>query len=217
MEKKIVFLTGFTVFGDYAENPTEKLALALRGKILAAHRIESFIFSPRIFKIPEVYAGELLVDLAYDAKAVVIVSFGLASEVKGLRVESYATNWAENEKYCLPDENRRVIDREMKPKAKLHIDLSRWDIGKMFLKFEQAGIPYESIISRDAGNFCCNALIYRVLTIMKWRKFFLPFLFIHVPCTKAAITNMPDFDKSKILVTEEQLLRAVEIILTCYR
>ncbi len=217
MEIQRAILTGFFQFGKYSVNPTEVLLNGLKDQVMSGHLIYCQIFPTKIFEIPLFFAGETIALLVNDFKAKVIISFGLASEARGLRIESCAVNWVENDKYCTPQENRRPVDRLSDKKEVLKIDLAKWDIAKMFAGFRKYGIPFEPTVSTDAGGFCCNALIYRVLQRLRLNRISIPYIFIHLPCTPASILSISDFDKNKVLITEEQLAKAVEIILTCYR
>ncbi|MFA5022504.1 MAG: hypothetical protein WC508_05505 [Patescibacteria group bacterium] len=214
---KVAFLSGFKVFGNYAANSTEQLVSPLQGTIVQDHIIHSLVFSPAIFPPDQQDYGRQIVSRAMELQASVIVSFGMASAVNGLRIESKAVNWVENKTYCHAGENERLIDESLPKQAALMIDLQRWDINKLYRKFGQNGIPFQFPISQDAGTYCCNALIFRTLQAMQDLGFFIPYLFVHISCTKAAVQTISDFDQKKVLLSEEQLKNLVSIILTSYR
>lgn len=217
MTKKAL-ITGSETFGRYPANPSKWLALAAENQIIAGHKIYSLVF-PSIIRLPADAEdhGTTIVKKALQIRARVILSFGLASDVKGFRVERSATNWIHNEKYCPPYENGRLIDEERPAKEKVQIDLSAWNISKVAKQFEQAGIPFEPEISDDPGNYSCNGWIYRTVLVLRKHNVQIPYLFIHTACTEEAIVFIPDFPRDKkVVIKNEDLLKALEIFLQSY-
>lgn len=214
---KTAILTGFQTFGEYVVNPTEILARSLDGKILSGHKIHPFVFPKLILPLtPSEDYGRIIVESALKNKISVIISLGLSSAIKGFRLERSCTNWVESDKYCSELENRMpIVEFHQKRKMKF-VPLNRWDLPLMFEGFRKTGIPFESEISFDAGTYCCNALMYRVLDAMEISGLEIPFLFAHVPCTEESILGVADFDRQKTLIKQEQLKKGVEVILQSY-
>jgi len=216
---KTALITGFETFGKYLFNPSKWLALSTDGKNISDYKIHSLVF-PSIVRFPD-YAenpGETIVRKAQEIKADLIISFGMASEVKGFRIERSATNWIYNEKYCTDFENNNPLDHTKPAKEQIHNDLSHWNIEKMHKLFTEATIPFDANISDDPGQFCCNALIYRMLRAMQKEQLKIPYLFVHNACTKEAIELIPDFDrKNKTIIKKEDMKKALEIILQSYK
>jgi pyroglutamyl-peptidase len=213
---KAAILTGFEVFGKYTVNPTETLARSLGGEVVAGHLIRSMVF-PTTVLAPhgEVDVGNSIVDESFLVDASVIISFGIASEARGVRIERTCTNWVENAKYCTPFENKKPLSGVYVPKERLLMPLQSWDLATLSEKLAAAGIPLET--SEDAGSYCCNALMYRTLRSMKECSLEIPFIFVHVPCTEEAVANMPGFDRSKkVLFRQETLVTVVESLLGSY-
>ncbi len=215
---KTAIVTGFGRFGDYAVNPTGDLAKALHSKDFGGHLIHGRVLPTSIFPAVGHNYGEQLVKKAFDTGAKIILSFGIDSSVTGFRIESVGSNLIANEKYCsarlngtpvLPSRSRK--DRVVNPLPGLRFD-------ELKEQFRIAGVPMEPEISQNAGGYCCNALIYLVLQHLFFRRFEnkVSFLFCHVPCTEASIRTIPDFDRSKTLITEEQLYEGVRQILLHY-
>src|SRR3990167_276218 len=108
---KKALITGSETFGKYITNPTKWLALYADGKVIAGYEIHSLVFSSVVFfsegaENPE----EIITRKAREINADVIISFGMASEIKGFRLERSGTNWVYHEKYLSPSENNRVLD-----------------------------------------------------------------------------------------------------------
>lgn len=213
MKKAII--TGSETFGKYISNPTKWLALSVDGKIIADYEIHSLVF-PSVVLTPKGMEnhGETIVKKTQEINADAIISFGMASEVKGFRIERSGTNWIYNKKYLSPSENNQPLDSSQPKKEQMKADLSFWDIEKMQELFAKTHIPFESTISDDPGQYSCNSWIYRTLLAMKKKQLTIPYLFVHTACTEEAIELIPDFDRvNKQLNKKEDLLKALEIIL----
>ncbi|MFA5843178.1 MAG: hypothetical protein WC882_05955 [Candidatus Gracilibacteria bacterium] len=214
---KVALITGSETFGDYIVNPTKWLALKMRGKVVCGHKIHSVVF-PSIVRYPEdaETPGEMLVKKAIEIKADVILSFGLASGVKGFCIERTGTNWIENKAYCAPHEHKRLIDPSRPAHEKVQIDLNRWDFLKIKQELKKNKIPCESRISDNACNYSCNAWLYRIVCALKKHELNIPYLFTHVACTKKSIELIPRFSPKKTIIKESDLVKALEIFLGAY-
>lgn len=214
---KTALITGSETFGRYITNPTKWLALSAEGRILADHKIYSLIF-PSIVGLPKDTEdpGSVIIKKAVEINAKVIISFGMASEVKGFRIERSATNWIYNEKYCSADENNRPLNPTRPAKEQLQIDLTKWDIEKVRKLFAKAHIPFDQKISDNPGQYSCNSWIYR--TILARKKYIIktPYIFVHTACTPASVALISDFLPKKVLIKNNDLLIALEIFLRSY-
>jgi pyrrolidone-carboxylate peptidase len=211
---KTALLTASETFGKYITNPTKWLALTADGKIINGHKIHSLVF-PSIIRFPKdaETPGETIVKKAIEINASVIISFGMASGVKGFRIERTATNWIENKAYCPTYESKKTIDPSKPAHEKVQIDLNKWDLNKIKEGFRKNKISYDSNISDDPGKYSCNGWIYRTIYALKKHKCNIPYIFVHTACTKKAIEFIHDFDKDKTIIKEKDLLKALEIFL----
>lgn len=215
---KKALITGSESFGKYITNPSKWLALSIDGKVISDHQIHSLVF-PSIVSIRDdtENPGTIIINMAQEIGADVIISFGMASEVKGFRVERSSTNWIYNEKYCSPEENNRPLDPNRPEKEQLQNDLSQWDLKKMQSLFEQAEVPFDPLVSDDPGQYSCNGWIYRTLLAKKNQNINIPYLFVHMGCTEEAIELIPDFDRdNKILIEKEDTIKALKFVLQSY-
>ncbi|MCF7860095.1 hypothetical protein K9M09_00525 [Patescibacteria group bacterium] len=203
-----ILITGFERFGVYKENITEIISRKILE--LPNYSLEYLIFPVRIFSNGAENYGKQIVAKAKEINAKAIISLGMGSDIKGLRVESRAVNWVENAKYCIPSEQRRVIDNSLSSKAALDIDLNKWNIPKIFSAFTEMNITYEPKISTDANSFCCNALMFRTLQAIQLEDCSIPYIYLHLPCSRHAIEGISDFDEKKHLIS----IYDVEDILT---
>ncbi len=215
---KTALITGSETFGKYIFNPTKWLSLKAEGKVINGHKIHSLVF-PSIIRLPRDAEnhGETIVKKAIEINADVIISFGMASEVKGFRIERSATNWIELEKYCPKYENKRRIDDKKPAHEKAEIDLKYWDLEKIEEAFNKKKLPYDPQISDDPGQYSCNGWIYRTIYALEKYKLNIPYLFVHTACTKKAIEFLHDFSIKKTLIKENDLVKALEIFLESYK
>ncbi|KKR03240.1 MAG: Pyrrolidone-carboxylate peptidase [Candidatus Uhrbacteria bacterium GW2011_GWF2_39_13] len=215
---KTVLITGSETFGKYITNPTKWLALTTNGKIINGHKVHGLIF-PSIIRLPKDAEnhGETIVKKAIEINADVIISFGMASAVKGFRIERSATNWIENKEYCPPYESKKPINPARPAHEKVQIDMEPWNFSKIKKSFKKKQIPYDPNISDNPGQYSCNGWIYRTIYALKKHKLNTPYIFIHTACTKKAIEFLHDFPMNKkILIKEKDLIKALEIFLESY-
>ncbi|MEK6923734.1 MAG: hypothetical protein AABW54_00665 [Candidatus Micrarchaeota archaeon] len=211
---KTAIVTGIEPFGPYRFNPTAWLAEQVHGKVISGYKIHSIVLPSEVRPSEGgVDHGETIVRKAQEIGADVIISLGIASEVRGFRIECQGTNWAYNEKYLPKSENDRPLDMARPEKEVLKMDLRPWNVRFLKRQFEKAGLPLERKISDDAGKYSCNSIIYRTLLAKKRRGLKTPFLFVHVSCTPETVRQIKGFDERKHLNKKEDLLTALEIIL----
>lgn len=235
---KNILITGFEPFGDYTENLSELAATRLNK--IGDYNVHGLVFPVRIFPINQrrivkytvngqqrFYAepvntinyGDMIVAKAKEIDACAIISLGIASDVCGIRIETQATNWVENYKYCLDNEQRRVLDENLILKKEFMVDLSKWRLAKLWNmgvlinQFRDADCDCNVALSYDAGTFCCNALMFRTLLALQKNRCDIPYLFLHIPCSKEAVKDIPNFDKNKDFMSLEKLEKILAVIL----
>jgi len=182
--KKILLITGFEKFGDYEENISEVVARKIQ--LLGNYEVKGIVFPVRIFPDSGKDYGETIVAYAKEIGATAIISLGIASKASGIEIEGRACNWVENSKYCLPSEQRHVIDKTMILKKELKVNLNRWrlsrsrHISSLFEKLQEKKLYCDVTLSSNAGTFCCNALMFRTLRALEKNNCEIPYLFLHL-------------------------------------
>jgi pyrrolidone-carboxylate peptidase len=186
--------------------------------VINGHKIHSLIF-PSIVSLPKDVEnhGETIVKKAIEIKADVIISFGMASAAQGFKIEEIASNWVESNKYCSSYENKKPINPLREAHEKVYIDLNLWNLAKIKKDFKKKKIPFDLDMSESDVQYSCNNWMYRTICALKNHKLKIPYLFVHVPCTKRAIEFIPDFPfNKKILIKENDMIKALEIFLGSY-
>jgi len=204
-----ILITGFERFGDYKENITE--ALSRKVSTLSNYSLEYLIFPVRIFSDGAKDYGKEIVSRAQEIGAKAIISLGMSSNVRGVRVELCALNWVENEKYCLDTEQRRVLDEKLIIKKPLFVELKKWNLNNIFNSLREKKLVHEPCISIDAGFFCCNALMFRTLQAIERTQCSIPYIFLHVSRSPGAVEGLNNFNRNKHLMTVEELKEVLEV------
>lgn len=208
---KTIILSAFGRFGDYAANSTEIVAEQLHERMIAGFKVHSIVFE---CSIPSDDRGRILLDLAETNKASGIIALGMASDKRGLCVESRARNVISNPKYC-PDLEGKPVDPGFACEEELTLDLAPWNIGSFLLECGLQSVPVEKL-SQDAGGFCCNHLMFQIEAFQRTREQHqrIPFVFVHIPCSTQAIVDSRAHNRSgKVLLSTHEVIKGLQILL----
>ena len=207
---KTLVISGFYEFGEYVENSTRLLMEKVRNKVIADFKVvRTLSFEATI---PDYCRGAVVLEEAARVNASGIICFGMASAVRGFRIETKARNRIDNPKYC-PTESGQPVEAEAPIDHVINIDLKPWLLHRVEERMKQIGVPIE--LSKDAGGFCCNHLMYQILRMQHQLKDrIIPFLFIHIPCCEKSIRNPEEFLASgKVLLPIEKVVEGLGIVL----
>jgi pyrrolidone-carboxylate peptidase len=204
-----ILVTGFSRFGDYRNNPTEELSK--EPALFMFHKTDYMVFPPEVFSEGAEGFGKEIVEAAISSGARAIVSLGMSSAVKGMRIETCAYNWSENSKYGNPEDQKRPLSERFPEKHPLSYGLWSWNLEKIFFSLDIAGFEYESEFSKDPGFFCCNALMFRTILALEDSGCKIPYIFIHVPCTPESVSGL-DFPSSNCLVSIEDIKGILSVL-----
>jgi pyroglutamyl-peptidase len=202
---KKVLLTGFEPFGPYHCNPTQGL-IEWNNKKRISTGNEHVIG----IVLPCTYYGafKVLSNLIDIEKPDAIISFGLSSILKAIRIETVFTNmmkgkYADKEGYN--PNYRKISLNEDAP----HVVVATMDANAVASILHSKNIPVE--LSNDADTFLCNSLGY--LTTQKILSDNLPIrnIFMHVPWTDDYRSEVT-LDPGKIFLKKEFLYDAVDYI-----
>ena len=207
---KTIILSGFGIFGNYLNNLSKTVAKRLDGRTIGNFKFLTMVFTAQISNYNR---GEILFELARSNSALGIISLGVASEKKGLCVETRARNLFLNEKYC-PELSGKPVDQKKKVAEQLELDLFPWNVPSFCENCSSAGIAVE--VSRDCGGFCCNQLAYqsRVYQLEMCPRTTVPYIFMHIPCAREDVPDIVDFTmQGKIVMSSEQIIAGLSILL----
>jgi len=173
VERPVVLLTGFEVFGEYKTNASWEAIKGFEGQDLAGCRIVTVC-------LPVVYdeMAAPLEDAVAKHKPVIVISFGVGTST--VRVETIARNGYHH---------TRPKDNKSKPPPRERIDPvgpdqipTQLPTAGILAALKAAKIGAETSV--DAGGYLCNECFYRVMTLkpgacplVQWRGF------VHVPDT----------------------------------
>lgn len=168
--EKTLLLTGFTPFGPFAVNPSERIVNALSGATIAGHRVEGLV-------LPVVFgeAGDRLIEAVSRENPRVVICLGLAGNRDDIGIERLAVNLDHAD---IPDNaGNQPVDRPIVPGGPPAY-WSTLPVQAMAAALREAGIA--ASLSLSAGTFVCNHVFYRLMQALAER----PHVrggFIHLP------------------------------------
>jgi pyroglutamyl-peptidase len=204
---KKVIVTGFEPFGSYKFNPTQESAIFFNSiDVISGIKVIGLV-------LPCTYFGafQTLCKIINQEKPDAIISTGLASSVKRIRIETTFHN-VMNGKY--PDADGMMpssLPIWNKPHAK---DFLIATANNIYLAdiLQQNEIPVE--LSIDADAFICNSLGYltskKILKDYSWSS--IKNMFIHIPWTDDYKDRI-DLEPTKIFLEKEKYYRAIELLI----
>ena len=195
----LALVTGFEKFGPYPVNPTQDLMIQLDGKMFGDVVIHA-VTLPAIYGV-----SSCLLDLVDELDPEMVISFGLASRIPRLRLETYGRNWMESN-YA---DNRGVIatGEKIDPDGP---NFCRTNIDAIGLAhaLHQASVPVD--ISVDAEAFVCNALIYQIILCLCHSSQKVLFTYFHTPWPDRYLDRIT-LEPGKVTIPWETLERTVRI------
>jgi pyroglutamyl-peptidase len=173
--RPIVLLTGFGPFPGVPENASAelvtRLAARLRGR-LPGHDVEAEVL-PTEWSAAPLRVAQLLSEL----KPVVALHFGVSSKATGIVVEVRGSNLARP----LADAAGRLPESDrLSPDGPDHLAASI-PAAHIVARLRQRLLP--ASLSRDAGGYLCNAVLYRSLEQARRAAWPVRSGFLHVPAT----------------------------------
>lgn len=170
-EDKKILLTGFGPFRNHGENPSEILVQNLSTVFSRQSNIHTLIL-PTEYK----RSWDMLEHAITDYNPDIVLSFGLAARRKHICLESTAfnsasTNLADASGYT-PHKNVLITGAPSFYKSNL-------PLARIEKSLRNQG--HKVRISRDAGDYVCNATLFKLLHHAKKEKPDMKATFIHIP------------------------------------
>jgi pyroglutamyl-peptidase len=195
-----LLVTGFGAFPGVRSNPTLALlqALARRRQRFARLGIALDLYT---LPVSHAWLAPQLAHLIGEVKPDAILHFGLAGRRREITIERFARNRAN---ILHPDADGACAHGRMLQKNGPDRLNARVPLIQIISAWRRVGIA--GTISRDAGDYLCNACFYQSLTVSDVEAAG----FIHIPYPRAARTMGARRNKRPSLA---QLITAAEIAL----
>lgn len=162
-------VTGFDPFGGEAVNPSQRIAQALDGEVVAGHRIVGAILPTEFGAAPAA-----LEELIARHRPALVLALGQAGGREGISLERVAVNLIDAR---IPDNaGSQPVDMPIVENA-ANAYFSTLPIKAMLQRLRDAGIP--ASLSQTAGTFVCNQVFYALMHVLRRRR--ARGGFVHVP------------------------------------
>jgi len=165
-EHEVILVTGFEPFGEWNENPSAMVAMALNGSFIGNAEIVSIVL-PVDFN----QSFEKIKDAIEKYKPFMIISLGLNGKARAIHIEKIALNIECNNGRCSFIKNGRLIQISPLPAFKICNELRSHG--------------YKAKPSFFAGTYACNFIFYSTLNYIDENELDIKDGFIHVPPLKS--------------------------------
>jgi pyroglutamyl-peptidase len=171
--RTVVLLTGFGPFPTVPRNATQWLV-----PHVAAHARRVF---PDIHVEPVIVptswddAPRLIADLVEAIDPDIALHFGVSGRAKGFELETRAFNTTAE----IPDIHGNKSSPKPLIKKGADLRLARFPANEIVARLRARNIP--AIVSRDAGRYLCNAVLYHALHTLRRKEHAVRCGFVHVP------------------------------------
>jgi pyroglutamyl-peptidase len=175
-------LTGFGPFPGVPENASGELVKNIARE--ARRAMPEYHFVSTILPTEWIRAPQILADLYERHEPVLALHFGVASGALGFRLETEARNMCR----ASPDEMNRLPSTAVLLDEGVEAFPVTIDASSIAAHLEAKGYP--ASLSRDAGGYLCNAVLYHSLLHAERRGNVCRVGFIHIPAdlTKPPLT-----------------------------
>ncbi len=199
--KKII-LTGFEPFANYQFNPTEVSTLDFHGKVFGDRTVIGVVLPCTYFS-----AFSKLYKVIEKEKPYAIISTGLYSSVRGMRIETTFRN-----RMCgkYPDnigfEPKNVYIAENSP-YNMTATARNLELEKIL---RENNIPTE--LSLDADAFICNSLGYLTTHAILHKNLSTKNMFVHIPWT-TDYKGKVEIENGKIYLEKDRYYKGLELLI----
>lgn len=203
-----VLLTGFGPFPGIPENATSRLVPELAHiarRVFPTHRFEPIV-------LPTEWDGAptRLIQIYAELRPTVAVHFGVSSRARGFELETRG----HNRTTCAPDAKGQLPAEPYLRRDGPDLRRGCLPVGLILARLHRRGIP--AALSRDAGSYLCNALLYHSLDHAARMQPELRAGFIHLPAGLGD-TTLPLRSQPCLLDWQQALAGGLEIIAASIR
>jgi pyroglutamyl-peptidase len=202
--RKVVVLTGFEPFADFAINPSWEIAKALDQRETSDYKVEAFQIPLKYREIR--YSIESIIDRKLPT---VLIGFG-QSYRPSVSLEKVALNFADlSDSSVTYNCGTRPEDDILDSSAPLAY-FTNLPIRRILHRLRQNEIPAE--ISYSAGTFGCNQIFFHMMNKIARDKLEMAAGFIHVPSLQSQAVHLQNNRKITIpSMNLQTLTKAAEI------
>lgn len=206
-ERPSILITGFGPFPAVPENATSVLVPRLA--LMAARRFRSHSVHAEILPTAWSAGPQTAIELIDALQPDVALHFGVSSRARGFEIEAYGRNRRCGSADATGEAHSAgcVVDG-----APEHL-ATNLPAARIVTRLRRLGIPAH--LSRDAGTYLCNALLYHSLHAVQRSRRPICNGFIHIP---DALARMPRRRRAATpcpLDWSQTLAGALEIVATC--
>ncbi len=203
----VALVTGFDAFGGERRNPSQEIACALDGAIIAGHRIVGATL-PTAFEraLPALDAL-----LARHAPALVL-ALGLAGGRSEIALERVALNLIDAR--IADNAGAQPVDVRIVENAP-NAYFSTLPVKTMLARLRKAGIP--ATLSLSAGSFVCNQVFFGLAHALATRYALARGGFVHVPSLPEQAARLPGTPSMALETMIEGVRLCLEVALTTHK
>jgi pyroglutamyl-peptidase len=199
-----VLLTGFEPFGGESENPSQQIARALDGSVIAGHRVVAATLPTEFARV----AGALEA-LIVRHRPTLVLAVGQAGGRAEISLERVAINLIDAR---IPDNaGAQPVDEPVIPGAP-NAYFSTLPLKAMLRALQAAKIP--AVLSHTAGTFVCNHVFYALAHRLARGRRKVRGGFIHVPYLPAQAARHPGAPSLPLATMIEAIRICLEMALT---
>jgi pyroglutamyl-peptidase len=203
MAARHILVTGFEPFAGDTANPSQELAKAMDGRVVAAHVVRSLVLP-----VQHEAASEIMRAALDGTELAAVIHLGLATGRARLSLERIAVNVMD---YRIPDARGEVRRDEPCVADGPAAYASTLPLRAILEELTADGIPAH--LSYTAGTYLCNYTLYTTLHALALSARAIPAGFIHLPLLPAMVAarglEEPSMDLSVMARALETVLRVI--------
>lgn len=199
---KTVIVTAFEPFGDFEDNPTQKILAEL----------PAFLYDAKIIKVtlPVIWnqAFSELLPVMDRHKPSLILMLGLAAGRTHVNIERVAINVASSK---TPDNLGQISYEKPIDKAGPDAYFTNLPLEEVMQRMHRKQIP--ATLSNSAGTYLCNQIMYQVLHHIAKEEADTKAGFIHMPLLPEQVIHKPHLASLEKRHTMDAVLTIIDLLI----
>lgn len=199
---KTVIVTAFEPFGEFEDNPTQKILTEL----------PAFLYDAKIIKVtlPVIWnqAFSELLPVIDKHQPTLILMLGLAAGRTHVNIERVAINIASAKN---PDNLGQVCYEKPIEKVGPDAYFTNLPLEDIMQRLHRKQLP--AVISNTAGTYLCNQIMYQVLHHIQQTESQTKAGFIHMPLLPEQVTQKPQYPSLEKRHTMDTVLSIIDVLI----